>query len=80
MPIIVSNTSPLLNLAIIDHLFLLPQQFGKIYIPNAVFCELRINENLPGSNSLKIAYEQGWLKVKPIDNTWKPARLPEALT
>ena len=38
MPI-VSNTSPLLNLAIIDHLFLLPQQFGQVLIPQAVLAE-----------------------------------------
>jgi len=35
MPI-VSNTSPLLYLAIIDHLFLLPQQFGQLLTPQAV--------------------------------------------
>jgi predicted nucleic acid-binding protein len=35
MPV-VSNTSPLLNLAIIDHLFLLTQQFGQVLIPQSV--------------------------------------------
>ncbi|MGP1385918.1 MAG: hypothetical protein ACTS2F_20330 [Thainema sp.] len=44
MPVI-SNTSPLLNLAIVDHLFLLPQQFGQIYIPAAFLTELKINAN-----------------------------------
>ena len=36
MPI-VSNTSPLLNLAIVDHLSLMHEQFGEILIPQAVF-------------------------------------------
>jgi uncharacterized protein len=45
MPVI-SNTSPLLNLAIIEHLFLLPQQFGQIYIPAAVFAELKVTKHL----------------------------------
>ena len=35
MPVI-SNTSPLLNLAIVENLFLLRQQFGQIYISAAV--------------------------------------------
>jgi uncharacterized protein len=67
MPVI-SNTSPLLNLAIIDHLFLLPQQFGQIFIPSAVLVELKINENLPGSSDLKTAIDDGWLVIQPVEN------------
>ena len=36
----VSNTSPILNLAIVDRLALLRQQFGQIQIPPAVLDEL----------------------------------------
>lgn len=36
MPI-VSNTSPVLNLAIVNHLSLMYEQFGEILIPQAVF-------------------------------------------
>ena len=68
MPVI-SNTSPLLNLAIIDHLFLLPQQFGQIYIPPAVFTELKINQDLPGSRALEAAINQGWLISQAVENT-----------
>jgi uncharacterized protein len=64
----VSNTSPLLNLAIIDHLSLPEKQFQTVYIPEAVLAELRVNENLNGSNHLKAALEKGWLKVKPVQN------------
>jgi uncharacterized protein len=67
MPV-VSNTSPLLNLAIIDHLFLLSQQFGQIYIPPAVLTELKINDNLPGSNALRTAIAEGWLVPHPVSN------------
>lgn len=38
---VVSNTSPILNLAIVDQLTLLHQQFGEILIPNAVLHELK---------------------------------------
>ncbi|OBQ45499.1 MAG: nucleic acid-binding protein, partial [Aphanizomenon flos-aquae WA102] len=54
MPVI-SNTSPLLNLAIIDQLDLLRQQFGEILIPKAVLEELRVEEILPGSDHLREA-------------------------
>lgn len=62
--LVISNTSPLLNLAIIEHLFLLKDQFGEIIIPDAVKNELRINENLPGSQLLKEALDAGWIKVR----------------
>jgi predicted nucleic acid-binding protein len=68
MPVI-SNTSPLLNLAIIDHLFLLPQQFEQIYIPSAVVTELKINEDLPGSRALQAAINEGWLIPQTVKNT-----------
>jgi uncharacterized protein len=68
MPV-VSNTSPLINLAIVDHLFLLPQQFGQIYIPSGVLAELKIDDNLPGSNALRIARNEGWLITKAVENT-----------
>lgn len=67
MPV-VSNTSPLLNLAIIDHLFLLPQQFGQVYIPSAVLSELKVNDNLPGSGALQTAVNDGWLILQTLEN------------
>jgi len=58
---VISNTSPLLNLAIVEHLFLLPQQFGQVYIPSTVLTELKINDDLPGSRALQVALNEGWL-------------------
>lgn len=66
--LVVSNTSPLLNLAIIDHLFLLPEQFGQIHIPTAVLRELKIDEDRPGSVHLQSALEQGWLISCSVGN------------
>jgi len=54
MPV-VSNTSPLLNLAIVDHLSLMYEQFGEILIPQAVFEELQVEEGLPGSQTIREA-------------------------
>jgi uncharacterized protein len=60
---VVSNTSPILNLAIIGWLNLLRKQFGKILIPPAVFDELKIGTDLPGSDPVRCAMTDGWLEV-----------------
>lgn len=65
MPV-VSNTSPLLNLAIVDHLSLMYEQFGEILIPQAVLEELQVEEGLPGSQTMREATEKGWLQVKEV--------------
>ncbi|MDJ0658033.1 MAG: DUF3368 domain-containing protein [Crocosphaera sp.] len=67
MPVI-SNTSPLLNLGIINQLHLVREQFREIIIPNAVLRELRINENIPGSLQLREAIDASWIKVKSVEN------------
>ena len=67
MPV-VSNTSPLLNLAIVDRLILVKQQFGKIVIPNEVLTELKINENLPGSQQLREAIAKKWITVRQVED------------
>ncbi len=67
MPV-VSNTSPILNLAIIDKLFLLQKQFHEILIPPGVFDELRIGEALPGSEKIREAIRAGWIKVRRVNN------------
>jgi predicted nucleic acid-binding protein len=65
MPV-VSNTSPVLNLAIIRRLSLLRQQFGEIWIPSAVLEELRVGEDLPGSQSVREAIESGRPRVEEV--------------
>jgi hypothetical protein len=65
MPV-VSNTSPVLNLAIIGQLSLLREQFGEIWIPAAVLEELRVEEDLPGSQAAGEALEAGWLRVEEV--------------
>jgi hypothetical protein len=67
MPI-VSNTSPLLNLAIVGQLELLRQQFGQILIPPAVFDELKVAEERPGSLAIQVAITAGWIQVQPVSN------------
>ena len=64
----VSDTSPLLNLAIIGQLSLLHQQFGEVRIPPAVVGELRIDEDLPGSRAVREAIEDSWLQAGEVED------------
>ena len=64
----VSNTSPILNLAIIGRLTLLRNQFGEVWVPPAVVEEIRIDEELPGCQSVRQAMEEGWLKVAKVED------------
>jgi hypothetical protein len=66
---VVSNTSPILNLAIIDRLSLLQYQAGAVLIPPAVFEELRVDEKLPGSIHIRNALESGWLRIEKLEET-----------
>jgi hypothetical protein len=67
MPV-VSNTSPILNLAIIDRLDLLRQQFAQIQIPPAVLDELKIDGDRPGSQPIQAAIVAGWIQVQSVSN------------
>jgi predicted nucleic acid-binding protein len=65
MPV-VTDTSPIMNLAIIGELSLLRDQFGEVLIPRAVLEELRVEENLPGSQSVRDALKAGWIRIEAV--------------
>jgi uncharacterized protein len=65
MPV-VSNTSPIMNLAIIGELSLLRDQFEEVLIPGAVLEELRVEEKLPGSQSIRDALKDGWIRIEAV--------------
>ena len=65
----VSNTSPLINLAIIGRLDLAWAQLGSVLVPPAVVEEFRLEEDRPGSSSLRQAIEEGRIVEKePSDD------------
>jgi predicted nucleic acid-binding protein len=65
----VSNTSPLLNLAIIGRLELIRVQFEGVLVPPAVVKEFRLEEDRPGSSALRRAVEEEWIAVEePSDD------------
>uniref|UniRef100_UPI0025B5D569 DUF3368 domain-containing protein n=1 Tax=Trichocoleus desertorum TaxID=1481672 RepID=UPI0025B5D569 len=57
-----------MNLAIVDHLTLLRQQFGEILIPDVVLDELKIHEKRPGSQTIRKAISIGWIQTRSVSN------------
>jgi predicted nucleic acid-binding protein len=64
--VIVSDTSPIVNLAAIGKLNLLPDMFGKVYLPVAVYDEIVVRgAGQPGSSEIQAA---PWVEVKQCAN------------
>ena len=64
----VSNTSPIFNLACINRLPLLPEQFGDVWIPKAVDDELRRIPDTLTRQTVEQASQDGWLKTRRASN------------
>jgi uncharacterized protein len=67
MPV-VSNTSPILNLAIIGRLDLMHTQFGEISIPPAVQTELMLGSGFSGTTPIQEAINTGWLHIRSLND------------
>ncbi len=64
----VSNTSPIYNLAAIDQLHLLRDQFERIFIPTAVRGELLPISDHPEGEVIAQALEEEWISVLPVED------------
>lgn len=63
---VVSNTSPIINLAWIGKLELLHDLHGDIFIPEAVWHEITVQgRGRPGADEVR---EAGWIKTEPVRN------------
>jgi uncharacterized protein len=63
--IVVSDTSPITNLAAVGQLHLLRQIYGQVIIPEAVFNELTaVGGNHPGA----IAQQSDWVETRAVSN------------
>lgn len=63
-PVIVSNASPLINLARIGHLTLLQAVYGELVIPQAVWEEVVVaGAGQPGAEEVRRA---DWIRVCPV--------------
>ena len=61
---VVSNTSPLSNLAIIGRLELLKRRYPVVLIPPEVASELSALSHPAGCSQIQSALAQGWLRVE----------------
>ncbi len=60
--VVVSDTSPLINLAVINHLWLVPKIYSQVIIPQAVFNEIVLEgAGEPGAAEIQSA---DWILVK----------------
>lgn len=64
----VSNTSPIWNLASIERLDLLRDQFPDIRIPQEVWRELHAVRDCPELERIQRAEAARWIKIKPLKN------------
>ncbi|WP_375477817.1 DUF3368 domain-containing protein [uncultured Nostoc sp.] len=62
--IIVSDTSPINNLAAINHLHLLQQLYGTVLIPEAVYRELT-DPNFPVAGAIEVQTFI-WIQTRPV--------------
>jgi predicted nucleic acid-binding protein len=64
---VVSNTSPLLNLALIDRLHLIESQFGEVAVPTAVWDELTAGSD--GVDRIEALRNRGGIQVVSPEST-----------
>ena len=67
--LVVSNTSPISNLALINRLDLLRDQFEQLWIPEAVRAELDLIPDPAAKAAIEQASQTGWLKSRPVENS-----------
>lgn len=63
---VVSNTSPIWNLASIQRLDLLHDQFPDILIPSEVFAELQLGSGYPETSRIQHALDVQWIQVEHL--------------
>lgn len=71
--VVVADTGPLIILAGISRLSLLPEMYGAAVIPEAVHAELRLGTAHRETELLIDALRQGWLKTASVSTSKKAA-------
>jgi len=70
--LVVSNTSPISNLAVVGRLEFLRLRYGAVRIPVAVAGELAALSHPAGAQRIQSALADGWLVVEPVAKTSAP--------
>jgi predicted nucleic acid-binding protein len=69
MSAVVSNTSPISNLAFIDRLDLLKLQFAELWIPPAVAAELKAHPSPAALAAIDSAIHDHWIRIATLLHT-----------
>ena len=69
MPVVISDSSTLINLAGIGRLYLLHEMFGRVIIPHSVWDEVVLRGDLPGASEVREARDSGWISIQKTVNT-----------
>lgn len=72
---VISNTSPLTNLAIIGHLVLVRTQLTRVVVPQAVWEEMLALPHPEARTALLSSQTEGWLQVATLANVAMAASL-----
>ena len=65
MSVIISNTTPINYLVLIDHIAVLHQLYARVITPQAVFGELQ-EEGPPAKVKVRIASHPAWFEVRTV--------------
>ena len=75
--IVVSDTSPITNLAAIGQLDLLRQLYSQVIIPQAVFDEMAgLDYEVPGTQEVQTL---SWIQVQPVTNSVQVEELSQEI-
>jgi len=74
-PVVLSDASPLIALALIDRLNLLHSLFGEVLITEVVKREVLVGGDKPGETAIAAAIEAGWIRV--IADQWLERQFPD---
>jgi uncharacterized protein len=71
----ISDSSPLIYLAALSDFDLLRKLFREVHIPPAVWTEtVEQGAGLPGSDAVRNAVTEGWIRVSPVRGAAAPVR------
>jgi len=62
---VITDSSPLIGLALVDGLVWLPKLFGQVFMPVSVQQEVLPGKEAPGEQAIAHAIAAGWITVWP---------------
>jgi predicted nucleic acid-binding protein len=77
--LVVSNTSPISNLTVIDRLALLRERYGRVIIPPVVREELHALPHTEGKKRMETAIGDDWLAIQSLPDEARTFLLPGQL-